>query len=142
MAVDPVDDCTFWYTQEYYATNGGTWRTRVGSFKFPNCVVGTPTPTPTISPGNNPDAGSNADPDTDADTIAIAVYADVHENDRHGWATGCSGNRNGPGQQLRRLLEYDRAAVHVQLLRAAVHIGEWYLERQPAVQQHRHVIHQ
>ena len=23
MTVDPVDDCTFWYTQEYYATNGG-----------------------------------------------------------------------------------------------------------------------
>ena len=23
MTIDPVDDCTFWYTQEYYATNGG-----------------------------------------------------------------------------------------------------------------------
>ncbi len=38
MAVDPTDDCTFWYTQEYYAstTNAG-WRTRIGSFKFPSC---------------------------------------------------------------------------------------------------------
>ena len=38
MTVDPVDDCTFWYTQEYFATNGGSWRTRIGNFKFPQCV--------------------------------------------------------------------------------------------------------
>ena len=41
MGVDPVDDCTFWYTQEYYATVGNaTWQTRIGSFKFPNCTLG------------------------------------------------------------------------------------------------------
>ncbi len=40
MAVDPVDDCTFWYTQEYYQTNGYDWQTRIGSFKFPNCWSG------------------------------------------------------------------------------------------------------
>ena len=38
MTVDPVDDCTFWYTQEYFAANGGSWRTRIGNFKFPQCV--------------------------------------------------------------------------------------------------------
>jgi hypothetical protein len=38
MAVDPTDDCTFWYTQEYYAaTSSASWQTRVGSFKFSNC---------------------------------------------------------------------------------------------------------
>jgi len=31
MSVDPVDDYTFWYTQEYM---GGGWRTRIGSFDF------------------------------------------------------------------------------------------------------------
>lgn len=36
LSVDPVDDCTFWYTQEY-ATSGSNWRTRIGSFKFPSC---------------------------------------------------------------------------------------------------------
>ena len=36
MTVDPVDDCTFWYTQEY-ASSGINWRTRIGSFKFPSC---------------------------------------------------------------------------------------------------------
>jgi hypothetical protein len=37
MTVDPVDDCTFWYTQEYYVTTGSNWQTRIGSFKFPSC---------------------------------------------------------------------------------------------------------
>jgi uncharacterized repeat protein (TIGR01451 family) len=39
MSVDPVDDCTFWYTQEYIQTTGdANWQTRVGSFVFPGCL--------------------------------------------------------------------------------------------------------
>ena len=39
LSVDPVDDCTFWYTNEYYAANGVTsWSTRIISFKFSSCV--------------------------------------------------------------------------------------------------------
>ena len=46
MQVDPTDDCTFWFTSEYYQTTAGaSWKTRIGSFKFPSC--GTPQPTPT-----------------------------------------------------------------------------------------------
>jgi hypothetical protein len=38
MAIDPSDDCTFWYTQEYYAATGSfNWATRIGSFKFDSC---------------------------------------------------------------------------------------------------------
>jgi hypothetical protein len=37
MTVDPVDDCTFWYTTEYYGTTGANWQTRVGSIRFPAC---------------------------------------------------------------------------------------------------------
>jgi len=38
LTVDPVDDCTFWYTQEYYpATSTVGWHTRIGSFRFPGC---------------------------------------------------------------------------------------------------------
>ena len=37
MSVDPVDDCTFWYTQEYVEVTSGNWNTRIGSFKFPSC---------------------------------------------------------------------------------------------------------
>jgi hypothetical protein len=38
MTVDPADDCTFWYTQEYYATTSSAgWQTRIGAFRFPSC---------------------------------------------------------------------------------------------------------
>jgi hypothetical protein len=54
MSVDPVDGCTFWYTQEYYAvTSGAGWQTRVGSFKFPGCTAGAATATPTTAPPTN-----------------------------------------------------------------------------------------
>ena len=35
MAIDPVDDVTFWYTTEYYSTTSSfNWRTRIGNFHF------------------------------------------------------------------------------------------------------------
>ena len=38
MVVDPVDDCTFWFTSEYLKTNGSfNWNTRIASFKIPAC---------------------------------------------------------------------------------------------------------
>lgn len=39
MQIDPIDDCTFWYTTQYIGTNGTfNWRTRIASFKFPSCL--------------------------------------------------------------------------------------------------------
>ena len=40
MTVDPVDDCTFYYTNEYHAKTGGgaNWKTRIGYFKFAQCT--------------------------------------------------------------------------------------------------------
>jgi hypothetical protein len=38
LTVDPTDDCTFWYTNEYLpSTSYNTWATRIGSFKFSGC---------------------------------------------------------------------------------------------------------
>ena len=38
MQIDPVDDCTFWYTQEYYKTSAAfNWSTHMASFKFTTC---------------------------------------------------------------------------------------------------------
>ncbi len=42
MTVDPTDDCTFWYTAEYYGTSTNrvepfNWQSEVASFEFPNC---------------------------------------------------------------------------------------------------------
>ena len=42
LNVDPVDDCTYWYTNEYYtaasqASSPAGWLTRIASFKLPGC---------------------------------------------------------------------------------------------------------
>jgi hypothetical protein len=43
MAIDPVDDCTFWYTNEYVPANGDfNWHTRIASFSFPSCTNNPP----------------------------------------------------------------------------------------------------
>jgi hypothetical protein len=51
MTVDPVDDCTFWYTQEYIQSTGSfNWNTRISNFIFPNCGNGSgPSPTAVLS---------------------------------------------------------------------------------------------
>ncbi|MDN5865570.1 MAG: carboxypeptidase-like regulatory domain-containing protein, partial [Gammaproteobacteria bacterium] len=41
MVVDPVDDCTFWTSQEYSSETGSFhWSTAIASFKFDNCSAG------------------------------------------------------------------------------------------------------
>jgi hypothetical protein len=38
MHIDPVDDCTFWYTNQYYAvTSPMNWQTRIAAFRLPGC---------------------------------------------------------------------------------------------------------
>lgn len=47
MSIDPADDCTFWYTQEYYAaTSERGWQTRIGAFRFADCGVSNQPPEP------------------------------------------------------------------------------------------------
>src|SRR5256885_294971 len=37
LRIDPSDDCTFWYTNQYQPNNGSfNWATFIGSFKFSN----------------------------------------------------------------------------------------------------------
>ena len=39
MTVDPVDQCSFYYTNEYLQASGSfNWSTRVASFRFPTCT--------------------------------------------------------------------------------------------------------
>jgi uncharacterized membrane protein len=41
LRIDPSDDCTFWYTNQYQPSNGSfNWATFIGSFKFTNCGTG------------------------------------------------------------------------------------------------------
>lgn len=59
MSVDPVDDCTFWYTNEYYPVNAtNAWKTRVGVFN----LCGGPTGADLVLTTDSPDpvgAGGN-----------------------------------------------------------------------------------
>lgn len=52
MAIDPTDDCTFWYAQEYFrATHSYAWSTRLASFRFLGCGKAlAPTITKAFSP--------------------------------------------------------------------------------------------
>lgn len=61
LAIDPTDDCTFWYTNQYLPANGSAnWNTRVASFSFPSCIASlnpvsfTPTslPFPSVNVGS------------------------------------------------------------------------------------------
>jgi hypothetical protein len=80
MSVDPLDDCTFWYINQYYESqaNGdaGNWQTRIGSFKFPQCSGHTVTQKLTVQSGN-PDAGVpvTADADESGATNGVAPFA-------------------------------------------------------------------
>ena len=75
MGVDPSDDCTFWFTDEYYtaasqATSTAGWLTRIGTFKVdPACTA--------------PPSGTLSGTVTFCDTGAPAVGALVEISDGH-----------------------------------------------------------
>ncbi|HEV7473108.1 MAG TPA: hypothetical protein VGN90_03600, partial [Pyrinomonadaceae bacterium] len=57
MSVDPADDCTFWYVNQFYTTTGSaTWKTQIASSRFPagagagQCLAATCTARPTSAP--------------------------------------------------------------------------------------------
>ena len=51
LRIDPADDCTFWYTNQYLSANGSfNWRTHIGSFKFTSCGAGGTVAAPTFTP--------------------------------------------------------------------------------------------
>jgi hypothetical protein len=64
LSTDPVDDCTFWYTQEY-STGGWNWATNISAFKFPACSIG---PTGTLN-------GTVTDSVTSAPIVGAQVSA-------------------------------------------------------------------
>ena len=70
MTVDPVDDCTFWYTQEYIKTTGSfNWSTRISNFKFPGC--GGTAPAASLNPTSLTFASQNVGSTSAAQTITL-----------------------------------------------------------------------
>jgi hypothetical protein len=86
IAVDPADDCTFWYTNEYLSSSGSfNWRTRIGSFKFPSCSTSPPPPPPPppandFSIGASPSSLTVDQGQSGTSTITTTVTAGSAEN--------------------------------------------------------------
>ena len=83
LTVDPTDDATFWYTNEYYPTTTTfNWRTRIGSFKL---AAGnpTPTPTPTTTPTPTPSATPTPTP-TPAPDFSLSITPSSNTVGRNG----------------------------------------------------------
>jgi len=60
MALDPADDCSFWYTGTYQpvTSNQYSWATRIGAFRFADCVADISV-TKTSSPTGVVEAGTS-----------------------------------------------------------------------------------
>ena len=80
MSVDPADDCTFWYTQEYYPSDSSaTWYTRIGAFKFASCTNGpTGTLTGTVTDASTGDPIANAK--VEITDLSMTTYTDDSGN--------------------------------------------------------------
>jgi hypothetical protein len=69
MQVDPVDDCTFWFTEEYMKTTGSfNWNTRIANFKFPGCGT---TGTPDFSVAASPSSLTITQGSNGTDTVTV-----------------------------------------------------------------------
>ncbi|NJN54581.1 MAG: hypothetical protein HC804_07380 [Anaerolineae bacterium] len=73
MNVDPVDDCTFWYVNEYVPTSSAVgWRLRIGAFKFDEC-----SPSVNASVVLTKTVGTDATACATTDAITITIGTDV-----------------------------------------------------------------
>jgi len=69
MQIDPVDDCTFWFTEEYMATTGSfNWNTHIANFKFPSCGT---TASPDFSLSASPSSVTVAQGSSGTSTITV-----------------------------------------------------------------------
>ena len=81
MSVDPVDDCTFYYTNQYIPANGTfNWRTRIASFKLSPCggddfsLSASPS---SLTPGANGSSGTSTITVTPSGAFAAAVALSI-----------------------------------------------------------------
>ncbi len=73
LRIDPSDDCTFWYINEYLKADGAfNWSTRVGSFKFTGCGTAA---SPDFSVSANPSQVSVTQGNAASSTITVASSA-------------------------------------------------------------------
>jgi Ca2+-binding RTX toxin-like protein len=78
LNVDPTDDCTFWYTTEYFPTSAN-WQTRIASFKFSECNDPPVANDQSVTTNQNTPRAitlSATDPDGDPITYSIVTNPD------------------------------------------------------------------
>jgi hypothetical protein len=86
MAVDPVDGCTFWYTNEYLeGTDHDHWHTRIGYFRFQSCLDMPP----------RPDTDGDGMPDT-MDNCPVVSNPGQEDRDCDGIGDACHDCPDGP----------------------------------------------
>jgi hypothetical protein len=86
MSVDPVNDCTFWYTQEFIPASGD-WETSIGAFRFCNTapVARAGGPYTTVEGTNIPLNGTNS---SDLDDDPLTYEWDLDNDGAFDDATG------------------------------------------------------
>ncbi len=88
MRIDPSDDCTFWYVNEYYpATAAASWYTRIGSFKFSNCSS-----SPDFALSASPTSQTVAPGGTATSTISVAGLNGYSGSVNLSLLSGCPSN--------------------------------------------------
>jgi hypothetical protein len=86
MQVDPADDTTFWYINQYQGVNGSfNWRTRILSFAFPGNTPPTITAAGVTrqagSPGSNSTIATVNDTETPAGNLTVTVNGGASATD-------------------------------------------------------------
>ncbi|HEX8070048.1 MAG TPA: BACON domain-containing carbohydrate-binding protein, partial [Pyrinomonadaceae bacterium] len=98
MSVDPADDCTFWYTNQYYSSpsNGssGNWQTQIGAFSFPSCT-GAPSCTYSIAPTSNSVGAGGTTGSVTVTTTAGCAWTAVSNSSFITITAGANGTGNG-----------------------------------------------
>ena len=97
MSVDPTDDCTFWYVNQYQPSTGAfNWATRIGAFKFAQCGG---TVTNDFSMSANPSTVSVTAGSSGTSTISTAVISGSAQTvslSASGLPSGASASFNPP----------------------------------------------
>ena len=75
MNVDPVDDCTFWYVNEWVPTTSSVgWQLRIGSFRFAACG------TPDFTLGATPTSAAICAPTAATYTVTLGSVSGYTDN--------------------------------------------------------------
>jgi hypothetical protein len=124
MQVDPSDDCTFWYTNEYLSSFGSfNWKTRIANFKFPGCV-----PTSLGALASQVDTVTNA-----PEVYYVGADQHVHQLSWHsisGWHTfdltaNIGGPNVGTGAAMTDLMDTVVVAPEVYYVGTDQHIHQY-----------------